>query len=77
MTSIADPGKLDQYADAIRLCQTLAASIRMAIADEAEFTSEIAQLVGEMESMKFCTHCGRKLTFGIVFCQGCGKRIIE
>lgn len=77
MTSIADPGKLDRYADAMRLCQTLAASIRMALTDEAEFTGGLAQLVGEMESMKFCTNCGRKLTFGIVFCPGCGKRIIE
>src|SRR5438874_9659587 len=67
MTSIADPGKVDRYADAMRLCQMLAGSIRMATLDEAEFVGTIAQLVGEMESLKFCTRCGQKLTFGIVF----------
>jgi NADH pyrophosphatase NudC (nudix superfamily) len=77
MTSIADPGKLDEYTDALRLCKTLAISIRMASVDEAEFVGELAQLIEEMESLKFCTHCGRKLTFGIVCCPGCGKRIIE
>jgi NADH pyrophosphatase NudC (nudix superfamily) len=77
MSSIADPAKLQGYAEGVRLCQTLAMSIRIAAVDEAEFASTLAQLVDEMERARFCIHCGQKLTYGLGRCPNCGKRVIE
>ena len=77
MSSIADPAKLQGYAEAVRLCQTLAMSIRIGAVDEAEFASTVAQLVGEMERARLCIHCGQKLTYGVARCPKCGKRVVE
>jgi hypothetical protein len=78
MSSIADPTKSKQgYADAMRMCQMLAMSIRIANTDEETFSRELAQLVGEMEDAKFCIHCGQKLAYGITRCPKCGKRVMD
>jgi predicted RNA-binding Zn-ribbon protein involved in translation (DUF1610 family) len=48
----------------------------MALVDDTEFVND-TQLSVEMESAKFCTKCGEKLTFGVARCPKCGKRVIE